>query len=153
MADNVGYTPGTGATIATDDVGGVHVQRVKNTFGGDGVATDVTATTPMPVTQDVGTLVERMEELIFLAQSLVRGAGAQPPDQAGRMRVAIDQIGSGALQSTSIPVSGTLTGVTTVTTVSAATLTALGVMPAVMPAMGMVNGSADTGIYANIAFT
>jgi hypothetical protein len=29
MADNVDYTPGSGATIATDDVGGVHFQRVK----------------------------------------------------------------------------------------------------------------------------
>ena len=27
MADNLGYTPGTGATIATKDVGGVHYQR------------------------------------------------------------------------------------------------------------------------------
>lgn len=41
MADNVGYTPGTGATIATDDVGGAHVQRVKLTHGPDGVANDM----------------------------------------------------------------------------------------------------------------
>jgi hypothetical protein len=29
MADNVSITPGTGATIATDDIGGSHFQRVK----------------------------------------------------------------------------------------------------------------------------
>lgn len=29
MADNVGYTAGAGTTIASDDVSGVHYQRVK----------------------------------------------------------------------------------------------------------------------------
>jgi hypothetical protein len=38
MADNVDVTPGTGATIATDDVGGVQYQRVKVDVGGDGLA-------------------------------------------------------------------------------------------------------------------
>lgn len=33
MADNLGFTPGTGSTIATDDVGGNHFQRVKLTDG------------------------------------------------------------------------------------------------------------------------
>lgn len=27
MADNVGYTPGTGATVAADDIGGVLYQQ------------------------------------------------------------------------------------------------------------------------------
>lgn len=49
MADNVGYTPGEGATIAADDVGGVLVQRVKLTFGGDGVADDVATGNGLPV--------------------------------------------------------------------------------------------------------
>lgn len=49
MADNVAITAGAGTSIATDDVGGVQFQRVKNTFGADGTATDVTSTTPMPV--------------------------------------------------------------------------------------------------------
>jgi hypothetical protein len=38
MADNVAVTPGTGATIATDDVGGAQYQRVKVDLGGDGAA-------------------------------------------------------------------------------------------------------------------
>lgn len=33
MADNLGFTPGTGSTIATDDVAGSHFQRVKLTDG------------------------------------------------------------------------------------------------------------------------
>lgn len=49
MADNVGYTPGAGATIAADDIGGVLHQRVKIGIGGDGIATDVSSANPMPV--------------------------------------------------------------------------------------------------------
>lgn len=52
MADNTqlneNSTPGD--IIATDDIGGVKHQRVKVQYGPDGSATDVTATTPLPVT-------------------------------------------------------------------------------------------------------
>jgi hypothetical protein len=41
MADNVDVTPGTGKTIAADDVGGVLYQRVKVAIGFDGTATDL----------------------------------------------------------------------------------------------------------------
>jgi hypothetical protein len=40
MADNVGYTPGTGATVAADDISGILHQRVKISLGADGSATD-----------------------------------------------------------------------------------------------------------------
>lgn len=49
MADNLGYTPGSGATVASDDIGGVQHQRVKISVGEDGSATDLSATNPMPV--------------------------------------------------------------------------------------------------------
>lgn len=49
MADNVGYTPGSGATIAADDISSVLYQRVKISEGADGSATDVSAANPMPV--------------------------------------------------------------------------------------------------------
>lgn len=49
MADNVNITPGNGAVVAADDVGGVLFQRIKVTHGADGVADDVTAATPLPV--------------------------------------------------------------------------------------------------------
>ena len=49
MADNVGYTPGTGALVAADDVGGVLYQRIKPAFGEDNTAVDVSATNPLPV--------------------------------------------------------------------------------------------------------
>lgn len=50
MPDNVGYTPGTGATVAADDIGGVLYQRVKIGIGDDGTAVDVSAANPLPVT-------------------------------------------------------------------------------------------------------
>ena len=49
MADNVGYTPGTGATVAADEIDGVLYQRVKLTSGEDGTATDVSDANPLPV--------------------------------------------------------------------------------------------------------
>lgn len=50
MADDV-TLPGTGAVIATDEVSSKHYQRVKVTFGGDGSATDVSGSNPLPVVQ------------------------------------------------------------------------------------------------------
>jgi hypothetical protein len=50
MADNVGYTPGTGANIAADDIGGVLYQRMKLTLGTDNTnGGDVSTSNPMPV--------------------------------------------------------------------------------------------------------
>lgn len=40
MADGIAITPGVGVTVQTDDVGGVHYQRVKRSVGADGSATD-----------------------------------------------------------------------------------------------------------------
>lgn len=43
MADNVDITPGTGKTVATDDVGGIQYQRIKLDAGGDGATVPVLA--------------------------------------------------------------------------------------------------------------
>ncbi len=45
MADNVTVTPGSGATVAADVVGGVLFQRVKATWGPDGTANDTDVAT------------------------------------------------------------------------------------------------------------
>lgn len=64
MADNIGYTPGSGAVVAADDVGGVLYQRIKPAFGEDNTAVDVSATNPLPVTDaqlaDIDFLLNRM---------------------------------------------------------------------------------------------
>lgn len=50
MADNVGYTPGTGAVVAADEISGVLHQRVKVTLGADGTSDgDISSSNPMPV--------------------------------------------------------------------------------------------------------
>jgi hypothetical protein len=50
MVDNVVTNPGAGgAVFASDDIGGIQYPRVKNTYGDDGTAIDVSATNPMPV--------------------------------------------------------------------------------------------------------
>jgi hypothetical protein len=51
MADNVGYTPGSGATIAADDIGGVLYQRVKIIHGADGIAHETSNGNPLPSIQ------------------------------------------------------------------------------------------------------
>jgi len=43
MSDNIDVTPGTGKTVATDDVGGAQYQQVKINIGADGVATPLNA--------------------------------------------------------------------------------------------------------------
>lgn len=51
MADGVPYTPGSGVTIASDDIGGAQYQRIKVVIGTDGTNDgDISAANPMPVT-------------------------------------------------------------------------------------------------------
>jgi len=100
MADNVGYTPGSGATIAADDIGGILYQRIKPVTGGDGVANDVSDANPMPVAA-YGELIEAIEAMRMAIQALTRTVGlAQVNPLTGRMLVD----GSGVTQ----PVSGTV---------------------------------------------
>jgi len=49
MADNIAVTPGTGATIAADDISGVLYPRSKVAWGADGAAVDASAANPLPV--------------------------------------------------------------------------------------------------------
>lgn len=50
MADGISITAGSGTTVNTDDIAGVHTQRVKVTWGADGTVTDASAAAPLPVT-------------------------------------------------------------------------------------------------------
>lgn len=113
MADNVGYTPGSGATIAADDIGGVLHQRVKIGVGGDGEAVDVSADNPLPI-MGKGELVEVLEALRTTLQVLTANLGTSMPDVSGRLRVAIEAI-SGSLTLATITTVGTVTTVATMT--------------------------------------
>ena len=89
MADNVGYTPGSGATVAADEIGGVLYQRAKVVVGEDGVATDVSEANPMPMAA-VGELIEAIEALRMAVHALTRSVGLAMPDTAGRLRVNVE---------------------------------------------------------------
>ena len=108
MADNIGYTPGTGATVAADEIGGVLHQRVKVGIGADGTAVDVSESNPMPMAA-YGELIQAIEALRFTVASLTRTLNASIPDSAGRQRVNAE---------TAVLASGTLTTCTTVTNLS-----------------------------------
>jgi len=105
MADNVGYTPGTGATVAADEIGGVLHQRVKLGIGDDGTAVDVSEANPMPINA-VGELTEAIEAMRMAIHSLTRSIGQSTPDTAGRLRANIEAF------------SATIAAITTLTTLT-----------------------------------
>jgi hypothetical protein len=86
MADNVGYTPGSGATVAADEISGVLHQRVKISVGADGSAVDASSANPLPVDVN-GEMIEAIEALRMAINSLTRTVGLTSPDLAGRLRV------------------------------------------------------------------
>lgn len=51
MADNVGYSPGVGASIASDDISSVHYQRIKLGIGADGKYSELQPVTVAAATQ------------------------------------------------------------------------------------------------------
>lgn len=61
MADNVAITAGAGTSIATDDVGGAHYQRVKLHDGTDG------SSTAIPGTQERGLTVDPRRKVVRLS--------------------------------------------------------------------------------------
>jgi hypothetical protein len=145
MADNVGYTPGSGATVAADDIGGVLHQRVKLSIGEDGSATDASLTNPVPV-QAIGELIEAIEAQRMALQSLVRTMGQTYPDVAGRLRVVVDSI-SASLTLATITTVGT---VTTVGTLS--NQTQIGGLPATEQIPSLMRLGADS-MRRNISVT
>jgi len=102
MADNVGYTPGTGATVAADEIGGVLHQRVKVGIGSDGTAVDISEANPMPV--DVGPQSGLAMLLTRILAAMLAPLGYRKDTQR--------------YQASAILESGTVTTVTTVTTAS-----------------------------------
>ena len=117
VPDNIGYTPGTGATVAADDIGGVLYQRIKPTYGADGSATDVSESNGLPV-QAVGELIEAVEAMRIAVASLVKTIGVALPNASGQPIMEVRQPTAANLNAT---VTGSLSTVTTVSTVSTVT--------------------------------
>ena len=103
MTDNVGYTPGAGATIAADDIGGILYQRIKLAVGDDGTAQDVSELQPLPV----NIISDESMATNLLLQYLDSPRGYDKSLQRHRVTNVIE--------------SGTVTTVTTVTTVASVT--------------------------------
>lgn len=59
MADNVGYTPGSGEIIATDDISGVQYQRIKVTDGAADSTTHLRVRSTNPLANDAGAVVRQ----------------------------------------------------------------------------------------------
>ena len=87
MADNIGYTPGVGATIAADDIGGILYQKVKMIHGADGIAHETADNNPLPVTA-TQELMQAIEAMRMAIHALTRTIGlAQVNPLTGRMLV------------------------------------------------------------------
>ena len=145
MPDNVGYTPGSGAKVATREIsysGETALAQAVGlvTFAGADdakTATDVSAANPLPVDVN-GELVEAVEALRMAVQSLTRTLGLVQPDTAARMRVVIDAITSGLTLST-------ISTVSTLTTCSTlANQTQIGGNPANDQIPALMRMSADS---------
>ena len=115
MADNVGYTPGSGATVAADDIGGVLYQRIKPTFGADGSAVDVSSANPMPVVDSSAD--ETRQGIVMLLTRMLNYFNAPMGYDKSLQR----QRGTVVLESGTVTTVSTVTTVTTVTTCAAVT--------------------------------
>lgn len=111
MSDSVPITPGTGADIAVDDIGGLKFQRVKLIHGADGVNDgDVSRANPLPVLADFSVPENLLRQLV---QSAASPAGFDR--SLGRARV------TAVLESGTVTTVSTVTTVTTVSTVTGLT--------------------------------
>jgi hypothetical protein len=137
MADNIGYTPGTGTQIAADDVGGVLYQRVKPVHGSDGTAVDTSATNPLPV-QVIGDLANAIESLREALTTLNRRQNLTRIDAAGRQFTIMDS-------------STTINGMSTVTTVSG--LTNINGVPGFDLIRSSSRTAFNTGLRSNLTFS
>jgi hypothetical protein len=99
MSDNIGYTPGSGATIAADNVGGNLHQRVKISVGADGEAVDASATMPLPVAA-YGELIEAIEAMRIAIAALTKTIGFALPNALGQPIFEARQATAGNLQMT-----------------------------------------------------
>jgi hypothetical protein len=107
LADNVGYTPGTGVNIAADGsvADGALRQRVKIQTGTEGQAADVASGQALPVYDD-SLLLRRLAKLLETLAVV---------DQQTRQRITVDNITTGLTL-------GTVTTVGTVSNITAGTV-------------------------------
>lgn len=153
MSDNVGYTPGVGASVASREViysGDTVKAQVVGlaTFAGADdakIITDVSETSPLPVAA-YGELIEAIEALRFAVSSLTQTIGFAMPNALGQPIFE-------ARQATAANLSATVTGTVNVGTVTTVTnQTQIGGFAANDQIPALMHLQAD-GIRANITVT
>lgn len=119
-ASTLGYTPGTGANVATEqDSGGAHHQKTVSEFLNDvGEPTPIASATPMPMT-GAGELMEAIEALRFAVQALTRTIGMAMPNASGQpVMEARQATAANLLMTASLAAGQTLATVTTLATLT-----------------------------------
>lgn len=158
MADNLGYTPGSGANVASREVAysgdTAHAQAVGLvTFSGPDdakVASDVSSANPLPISAH-GELIEAIETLRMAVMSLTRTVGMALPNAQGFPIFEVRQGTAGNLAVTA-NIAGSQT-LATVTTVGAVTNQAqIGGFAAQDQIPALMHLQAD-GLRANIQVT
>ena len=151
MADNMQVTPGTGATVAADEIGGALYQRVKIAAGADGTAVDVSAASPLPVSGPV------TDTQLRASPVPVSGPLTDTELRASAVPVSGTVTASGPLTDTqlrasAVPVSGTVTasGPVTNTELRAAPVTTSDSGPSWTQVFG-VSGAVVTSADASTA--
>lgn len=125
MADNVAVTPGTGATIATDDVAGVQFQKVKIDLGGDGATSPLVrgqqaaaSSLPVVLASDQGTVPVSAAALPLPTGAATAALQTQPGvdigdvtvnNASGAAAVNIQDGGNSITVDGTVAVSGTVT--------------------------------------------
>lgn len=136
MADNLNVTPGSGATVAAKDVGGVlHQRSLLEFIDFDGVSQDVSTDKRLPVSVD---------ELVYVLYSILEKMPRV--DSADRLLVSHAE----SNPTVSIASAQTLATVTTVANV--ATMTQIGARDAAHMTFAAANAGA-MHIYNNILVT
>jgi hypothetical protein len=144
MADNVAITPGTGATVAADDIGGVLHQRVKISQGADGSATDVSSAAPLQVTLANGTVPSHAvtNAGTFAVQAAVTAASGS----IGSGAIASGAIASGAVASGAIASGAVASGAFASGSIAAGAIVAGATSHVKLDDAAFASGNALTGI-------
>lgn len=164
MADNVEVDTGTGISVATDDIGGFHYQRVKITWGADGTATEVAAASPMPTVQTgaIPAGTNNIGDVDVLTVNGVAPSFATGVRDAGTQRVTIatnDVVPASQSGTWNIGTVTTVTAVTAITNALPAGTNNIGDMDvlSIVPGTAATNlgkaidtaaGATDTGVAA-----
>lgn len=152
MADNV-VLPGTGSSVAADEIGGVQYQRVKIAVGADGAAADLapgqaTMAASLPVVISSNQSAVPVSVPVPLSTT---GGGTEAAAQ--RVTIASDSTGVLSVDDNggSITVDGTVTPASLSGALAAAAVT-VGVTAVALPAAALANRRTVT-VYNNAAAT